>query len=271
MVFVPPGKRKLLNNSPTSNKSSKRAAQTISGIMSSNTLNQQAAANTRAAKRIEETSTTPNSKRISAYPKNHIKNNVEFMQKSNSTPTSSSSNSKMNTSPSSKFLSAKLRNNSNFVNSSEHKTASNSTNSNNKSPKSASAAQKPNKSKYASHEGTEPGGTGNNNSSEPPAIQMHSYTKENLGEQEQLYARRLGEFKYQLEKLEKLKDAEFVGVGDPELLLRRLEATLYDEETLERSAHSSFPFFGRFLQQIRGIVRESGENMSIVANWYVNP
>ena len=271
MVFVPPGKRKLLNNSPTSNKSSKRAAQTISGIMSSNTLNQQAAANTRAAKRIEETSTTPNSKRISAYPKNHIKNNVEFMQKSNSTPTSSSSNSKMNTSPSSKFLSAKLRNNSNFVNSSEHKTASNSTNSNNKSPKSASAAQKPNKSKYASHEGTEPGGTGNNNRSEPPAIQMHSYTKENLGEQEQLYARRLGEFKYQLEKLEKLKDAEFVGVGDPELLLRRLEATLYDGETLERSAHSSFPFFGRFLQQIRGIVRESGENMSIVANWYVNP
>jgi hypothetical protein len=270
MVFVPPGKRKLLNNSPTSNKSSKRAAQTISGIMNSNTLNHQAAANTRAAKRIEETSTTPNSKRISAYPKNHIKNNVEFMQKSNSTPTSSS-NSKMNTSPSSKFLSAKLRNNSNFVNSSEHKTASNSTNSNNKSPKSASAAQKPNKSKYASHEGTEPGGTGNNNSSEPPAIQMHSYTKENLGEQEQLYARRLGEFKYQLEKLEKLKDAEFVGVGDPELLIRKLEATLYDGETLERSAHSSFPFFGRFLQQIRGIVRESGENMSIVANWYVNP
>lgn len=272
MVLVPPGKRKLLNNSPSSTKSSKRAAQTISGIMLNNqqqsTTTPTAASNTRAAKRIQSggstTSTTPHSKRISAYSKNHIKNNVEFMQKS-----STHSSGKLSTPPSSKFLSAKLRNNSNFIDISDNST-NNGTNkpntSSNKSPKGLpSPAHKPKSKNQLNDQHMDV--LGSNGSD--PIIQMNSYTKENLEEHELFYARRLAEFKYQLEKLQKLNDAEFEMVTDQDMLIRKLEATLYDEETIERSAYgSSFPFFSRFIQQIKGIKRESDENMSIVTNWY---
>lgn len=188
------------------------------------------------------------------------------MQKS-----STHSSGKLSTSPSSKFLSAKLRNNSNFINRSDNSTNSgtnkpNTSSNINKSPKGLPSPSHKSKSKNQLND-QNMDVLGSNSSD--PLIQMNSYTKENLEEHELFYARRLTEFKYQLEKLQKLNDAEFEKVTDRDMLIRKLEATLYDEETIERSTYgSSFPFFSRFIQQIKGIMRESDENMSIVTNWY---
>ena len=121
MGFVTPGKRKFMNTSlNSSTKSSKRSAQTISGLMNSKNnpgsvvspnAGQASVAgggsNTRSAnKKLDSQQGVKEAdKKVSNYAKTHIKNNLEFMQKS----------SRLNTA-SSKFLSSKLRNNSTFIN-----------------------------------------------------------------------------------------------------------------------------------------------------------
>lgn len=268
MGFVTPGKRKLLNSSPNGTKNSKRSSQTISGIISGHSLNQSASSNTRSAKRIDpqqQQPAAPNSatKRVNSYSKNHIKNNVEFMQKSATSISSGSSNTKLmnsgssNTklmnSQSSKFLSTKLRNNSNYINNNNN-IANNNTSKPTKSPKSQ---------KVKKHLTTEQSIELNTDS----GIQICSYTKENLQEQEDLYAKKLSEFKYQLEKLNKLDDSELM-LMDSELILNKIESSLFDNETIAKPANSEFTYFKKFIQQLRTFKRESEENMSVVENWY---
>jgi len=92
--------------------------------------------------------------------------------------------------------------------------------------------------------------------------QSHTYSKENLAEQEAIYCRRLAEFRYQLEKLKRLDETD--------LLLEKIEATLFDEETLRLKESSSVNFscFSQFLQQMKNLRTASAENMAVVENWH---
>jgi len=193
MGFATPGKRKFMNTSlnSSSTKSSKRSAQTISGLMNSANNHSSVVApsvatggssNTRSAnKRVDgQQAAKEVGKKVANYAKTHIKNNVEFMQKS----------SRLNSTASSKFLSSKLRcNSSTFMNSVNAENNSSGANSDAATP--ASRAKKQLISEQQ-------GGMDMANRSSELLLhqQSHSYSRENLLEQEAMYCRRLAEFRY---------------------------------------------------------------------------
>ncbi len=195
MGFATPGKRKFMNTSlnSSSTKSSKRSAQTISGLMNSANNHSSSvvapsvptggSSNTRSAnKRIDgQQAAREVGKKVANYAKTHIKNNVEFMQKS----------SRLNSTPSSKFLSSKLRcNSSTFMNSVNAENNSSGANSD-------AAATPASRAKKQLVSEQQSGMDMTNRSSELLLHQQsHSYSRENLLEQEAMYCRRLAEFRY---------------------------------------------------------------------------
>ena len=53
-----------------------------------------------------------------------------------------------------------------------------------------------------------------------------------------------------------------------DLLLEKIEATLFDEESLRLKESSSLDCFSQFVQQMRNLRAASAENMSVVENWH---
>lgn len=83
------------------------------------------------------------------------------------------------------------------------------------------------------------------------------FSKENLAEQDAMYSKRLNEFRYQLEKLNKLDEAN--------LILEQIDASLFADD---QSSSLLFSCFSKFLEQIKSIKNESEENMSVVENYH---
>lgn len=266
MSVATPGKRKLLNNSPSSSKSSKRSSQTISGIMNSNNAlttnssqesqNQGTSSMTRSSKRNDLQMNSPAntkepSKRVNSYTKNHIKNNIEFMQKSHTKT--------INTNSPSKFLSGKLRNNSNFINSNNAAINNNSSTCNKTIKSTKGLTSQKIKKNQINEQSLEMSSEAN--------IQMHSYSKENLKEQDDLYRKRLEEFQYQLEKLKQLNKSDMLAI-DPDMIIQKIEANLFDAETNIKANELEFPYFTKLIKQINDLKQDCENNMSVVENWY---